>query len=344
METCAKAYKHQAVRAEDHKLQVFDFGGRLFGELMCTFGSGSSAGIYDNVAKVVKDLAIIMAKSDKRMVSQVLDDVVKCGMAGDGSVSRFYLAYREVAEKVGVSLAEESDVDKAFSATPCGKVLGVMYDLRRWVWWLSDDKLVPLILMLVKVRDSEVVENGFMMSLNGKLNHYMWLVPGGLWQRGFLLRLQDSKGGAGMNFMVFDLARLQAAWWVENIRAATVESRIPDMRSMSCMLPINVYTDAAGGAEGKLKNGVGGFCPPNDWFYMPWPRIIREGRSNSLGVKFSHKLCCLEGFGSLVGLVSIPDLARNAEVVIHCDNAGFVGVYLKKHSMPLCLHCGQGYS
>ena len=47
----ASAYKHQAVRAEDHKLQVFQFRGRLFGELVCTFGSVSSAGIFYDLAK-----------------------------------------------------------------------------------------------------------------------------------------------------------------------------------------------------------------------------------------------------------------------------------------------------
>ena len=33
----------------------------------------------------------------------------------------------------------------------------------------------------------------------------------------------------------------------------------------------------------------------------------------------------------LVGLASMPNLARNKEVDIMCDNAGFVGIYQKKH-------------
>ena len=39
------AHKHQAVRGEDHKLQVFEFGWRLFEELMMVFGAVSAAGI-----------------------------------------------------------------------------------------------------------------------------------------------------------------------------------------------------------------------------------------------------------------------------------------------------------
>ena len=68
------------------------------------------------------------------------------------------------------------------------------------------------------------------------------------------------------------------------------------------------------------------------WFYVPWPTIIRENRQNSLGVKFAHKLSCLEGFSSLLGLVMVPDLARNNEIMLPNDNAGFVHVFQKKHS------------
>ena len=101
---------------------------------------------------------------------------------------------------------------------------------------------------------------------------------------------------------------------------------------MGSMEPVNIFTDAAGGDAAKIKNGIGGFIPPHHWVYMPWPELIRDNRMNSLGTKFAHKLCTLEGFAALTSLASIPDIARNREVIIHCDNAGFVAVYRKKHS------------
>ena len=82
----------------------------------------------------------------------------------------------------------------------------------------------------------------------------------------------------------------------------------------------------------KIKNGIGCYTPPKNWCYMPWPNLIRDNRSNSEGVQFAHKLCSLEGFAAVCGLASIPDLARNNEVVIHCDNAAFVAVFKKHHS------------
>ena len=110
---------------------------------------------------------------------------------------------------------------------------------------------------------------------------------------------------------------------------------------MSNMVKVKVYTDAAGGACNKIKNGVGSFCPPSEWCYMPWPELIRDNRKNTLGVRFASKLACLEGFGALLGLVMIPEKARNASVEIFVDNSGFVGVYGVKHH---CLACPYTYT
>ena len=211
-------------------------------------------------------------------------------------------------------------------------MLGISYDLQKWLWWLADDKLVPLLHMLNKLAKSSEVSNSFMLSLTGKINHYMFLVPGGRWQRGFLLPLQDSRLPPIHMWQVSDLARAQAEWWLVNMRAAALATSIQDLRPMESILVKKIYTDAAGGAEGKLKNGVGGYCPPNNWFYMPWPTLIRYNTPSSLGVRFASKLSTLEGFGALIGLVSMADEVRNGAVRLLCDNSGFVYSYESKHS------------
>ena len=88
---------------------------------MVTFGGVASAGIFDDGAKTVLDLASLKSKIDVDMVTQVLDDVVACGTEGDGSVDRFERAYRDIASRVGVSLADGTDPEKAFSATHTGR-------------------------------------------------------------------------------------------------------------------------------------------------------------------------------------------------------------------------------
>ena len=61
---------------------------------MLTFGGSSSAKIYDDTAKLKRDLATISSGIDRRLVNQVLDDVLAVGSAGDGTVNAFYKAYR----------------------------------------------------------------------------------------------------------------------------------------------------------------------------------------------------------------------------------------------------------
>ena len=85
-----------------------------------TFGGVASAGIFDDGAKTVLDLASLKSKIDVDLVTQVLDDVVACGTQGDGSVDRFERSYRDIADRVGVSLAVGTDPEKAFSATHTG--------------------------------------------------------------------------------------------------------------------------------------------------------------------------------------------------------------------------------
>ena len=128
------------------------------------------------------------------------------------------------------------------------------------------------------------------------------------------------------------MVQKQVSWWVTNIRAAQQESKILDPRTHHKMDQVDIFTDAAGGNELKLKNGAGGFSPPEAWYYVPWSPLIRKNRENSEGVRFGSKLCCLEGYAALLGLVMVPDKVKNQEATIYCDNAGFVAVFKKRHS------------
>ena len=91
-----------------------------------------------------------------------------------------------------MSLADKSDKDKAFRVSATGKVFGISYDLDRWTLFLSEDKMGPLLQSLRELEGREEIDNGHMMTLIGRLNHYQWLVPGGPWQWGFLMRMQDA--------------------------------------------------------------------------------------------------------------------------------------------------------
>ena len=73
------AYKHVAVREEDIPLQFIQWGGRYFAELKLVFGTISSPGIYDDLAKVVFWIARMRVSYPARLTQQHLDDTFGCG-------------------------------------------------------------------------------------------------------------------------------------------------------------------------------------------------------------------------------------------------------------------------
>ena len=80
-----KAYKHIAVRPEDHPLKVIQFQGRFFGEVMVTFGFSSSAGMVDDGAKLVKLLAKKRSQTFQSASSWLAPDYFIYNFPYDGS-------------------------------------------------------------------------------------------------------------------------------------------------------------------------------------------------------------------------------------------------------------------
>ena len=71
----ADAYKHVCVHPDDLPLQYFSWLGKAFCELCLVFGSASSAGIFDSLAKIVLFIVIKKADFPQDMVIQHLDDI-----------------------------------------------------------------------------------------------------------------------------------------------------------------------------------------------------------------------------------------------------------------------------
>ena len=141
----AAAYKHICVRLEDTDLQWFSWAGKYFKELCLIFGSASSAGIFDDVAKLVLDLVCRRASFPRGMVCQHLDDVcAACSKEDADKLYRLEKVYRMVAESVGVSLCGTEDPEKAFSPCTRGLVLGVVYDTEEWTWQIPPEKVTRL--------------------------------------------------------------------------------------------------------------------------------------------------------------------------------------------------------
>jgi hypothetical protein len=137
----ASAYKHICVREKDTDLQWFSWGGKFFKELCLIFGGVSSAGLFDDAAKLVLDLVCRRVEFPAHMVCQHLDDVCAAAAAGSQDLQRFDAAFQEIAAAVGVELAPRDDHDKSFAPCTAGVVFGVHYDTVAWTWAIPEEKL-----------------------------------------------------------------------------------------------------------------------------------------------------------------------------------------------------------
>ena len=327
------AYKHQFVRVEDLKLQFMKFLGKYFCELALIFGSVSSPGIYDDLAKVVLALALLASGLPPQLVSQHLDDVVAVGPDNTSAIWDFDRAYRDVCSYVGVSLADRSDPDKSFAPSTEGLVLGVWYDTKDLTWSIRNDKLSRLMFDIREAIDGEVTL-GQMMSINGKILNVVMLVPGGKYRIGYIIMAATCPPAADKAAVVqlSPNCREQLYWWWLMLPVCFGKTPITRPDIILSPLAIMAYTDAAGGTLRKLGHGVGGILGNDIWFYVPWPRWLNAGKVNSDGVKFDRKMTVLEMIGPLAVLVAEPDRVRNKHVEVFVDNQGAVSIFAKGYT------------
>ena len=329
-----QAYKHQFVREEDLKLQFVKFMGKYFCELALVFGASSSPGIYTDLALVPLHIAIKKSGISKDHVGMHLDDVVAVGDSNSDMIWKFDKAYREVAEAVGISLADRKDADKSFAPTTKGQVLGVDYDTEAWTWTIRQDKLIRIMHMIKEALDSDVISIGHMKSLVGKIVYIRFLVPGGKFRMGYLTKAVawgSKKADNSVETRLSAQCKEHLYWWYIMLPIHAKESPIVSPVLELSPLAISAYTDAAGGSW-KFGHGLGGIIPPREWFYVPWPRWLNEGKPNSDGVKFDRKLCVLEMLGPLVALTIKPNMIRNKDMEVFVDNSGAVNIFAKGYS------------
>ena len=153
----SSAYKHQHVRKEDLKLQVMEWGGRLFEETRLMFGTRSSPGIYDDLHKCflysVIELSPGMTRND---VEQHLDDVLGVGPEGEDSpVHGFFRKYKEEAAAVGIKLDKSGNRDKVQPPDTVCVALGVEFDMVAWTWRYKKDKLSRILHTLHNIVQGE---------------------------------------------------------------------------------------------------------------------------------------------------------------------------------------------
>lgn len=324
------AYKHQHVREEDLGLQVVQWGDRLFVDLKLMFGSRSSPGIFDELAKVFLWCCMRLAGMPVYAVEQHIDDVLGIGLPGEESlVWKFHKIYKEEAKKVGIVLDESVNAEKQQNPTETVTALGVYFDTIDWTWGFKPDKLGRILHTLNMVKASVVMSHKEMESITGKLGDVKFLVPGGKYNLLYFLEAVHGVGNERGQVAVSQFLKEQAGWWMTALRAAEMFSPIlhPDIQRPSNAK--EAWTDAAGGTSSHMGAGLGVILPSGAWSYLPWPAWLNNGGANDDGVKFASKLSCLELLGPLAALCVMGDDAMSEVLVVYVDNQGSVDIYRK---------------
>ena len=329
------AYKHVHVCEDDLKLQVVRWGDRYFVDMKLIFGSRSSPGIFDELAKVFLWSCMSLSGMPSSLVEQHIDDVLGVGLPGPNSlIWGFHDTYKREAKKIGIRLDDSGNKEKAQEPGTVVTGLGVVFDTVSWTWGFHVDKIARILRVLQEVAEAVRVPHRDMESITGKLCDVRFLVPGGRYNMlYFMLAVHDSDARMSGQVTVGRLLRVQAGWWVTALKAANVSSPIvhPDYRRPSNAL--EAWSDAAGGSCARVGSGLGVVGPQGAWVYLPWPAWLNMGAKNSQGVRFASKLSCLELLGPLAALCMMGSRLLGKVLVVYVDNQGSVDIFRKGTSL-----------
>ena len=331
------AYKHLKVKSSDLRLQCVEWGGRLFTELALTFGGRSSPGIYHAVSEVILVVAILEAGLRRSMVKKQLDDVV--AIASKAQVDRFYWQYRELCEYIGVRLAPEEDPSKCFPCSENGSILGLEYSLHDWTWTLSKKKAMKILSDCREIIEKGKVPVKTLKSLVGRIEFYKVLIPGGNWERGFLLK--DASSSENLQKLVNCSANTisQTQYWARAISSSLDNpSHIPDPHVYVPMKSVDIYTDAAGVSASDFGLGLGGLMNIDNmtrYVYVQHSKLIRSAQNSCDGEAPGRKLSFLEAAAILATVSAFADRLRGNHITVWTDNIGVVWAFKKEHSRDL---------
>ena len=314
------------------------FLGKIFCEGSLTFGASSSPSIFDRLSEIQRVLACIKSSMRRARTLKQLDDV--CGFSRQQSVvDCFYNAYADVAEEVGIKLADVSDPDKCFSPRQAGTILGLEYDSTTWSWSFSDKKAVKIMTLLKLVIENKYVTIGDLKSLAGRLEFYhMIMGSSGKFERGFIISASNISEVKTDKVKCTSALISQCWWWARAITVALKHSPIPDPYVWEPMVTFGLYPDAAGGGNMKIGRGLGvvleidGVC---HWSFLGHSELIKMNDKTISGDRVGLKMTFLEACAALLGICSMAKLLANKPIVVYCDNIGTVYGYSKGYSRCL---------
>lgn len=326
------AYKLIPVPLHELRIQGFMWLGKFFVENKQIFGSKSAPSNFDQVNNTFVTLATIMSNTNPSQVIRHLDDVIVVGKASDNSCENFTSTFRDLCQDLNVKLQDDCPkLEKAFSNSTKGKLLGIWFDTNNLTWKLPEDKRVKALISVMGALKAEKLSLLELQVLMGNLNNFGLMCPFLKAFRSNLnacLALAQDSGHANLTAA----AKQELGVWFHAIQESAALP-IPSEPTLNPPLSHKSFTSDAAGLPDT-----------NDWVKMPglgvmgldesghimlafqhlWDTNMITQLTDYKGSRFGNKTEFLELVGVLAPLVLIPNSLKKQHVLFRLDNIAAV--------------------
>jgi hypothetical protein len=327
----ADAYKNVPCRLYDLRLQGFSWLSKFFIETKQIFGARTAVANYDILGNTVRALVLTNCDIPGKYVHRHLDDIPVVGPENSNWCQQFTSEFRKFSEDINMKLAPDCPMmEKAFSNSKTGKVLGIIFDTRTLSWRLPVEKNAKCIRKVSEVLNAESVTLEQLQELVGLLNFVALMCPFLYGFRAPLTNLlAEAHSAEGNKVKMSEAAIADLRVWGAFFKDEDKVMPIPPRPTFPTLVKKVFYSDAAGGpgGEGKIGAASVGFNEDEEIFFANrvfWPEKWKGGVFDRKGANFESKTATLELVGLMLPLLLIPEKLQNQHIVFKVDNLSCV--------------------
>jgi len=323
------AFKLIPAAIKDLRLQGFKWLGAYFIETQQIFGAATSVASFDQMAGTILLISIYRSKIPRHLVHRTLDDVACAAPPNTGWCQEFTKNYKEACTNLGINLAEDCpNLDKAFSNSTRGTVLGIQFDSNKLAWRLPTEKMTDILEGIHTAINGGHLDLKQAEKLAGRLNNLGQMCPYlHAFKRPLNKLLADFKEDYNILLPVTTDLTSDLKVWAAAAMAANTWLPIHKELAFPPLGAASFTSDAAGCASEEEWTGVASvsFKDKKAWFVCQgtWPKSVQE-KTDEKGAKFSSKMTTLELIGLFLPLLSIPNELKGCNVVLGVDNVSVV--------------------
>jgi len=336
------AYKTVPAAQQDLRLQGFSWLGKFFIELKKVFGSKEAVSAFDRLNNTLVTLATIESRLPPHLIHRTLDDVPVVTPARSSAGKAFADAYSAICGHIGAALAPPCPhLEKAFSDSTSGTVLGIKFDTISMTWCISRDKRARILQKIHGPLLGHPTSLQDLQKLIGTLNDIGQMCP---FLRGFRqplhLLLVSFHDDPDILLDIPTEVRADLRIWATAINSAASGMPIPRRPTPHLQNAISFASDASGAQFNKCQGrfvtipyqGERGAASINTieddlvWFfaYVQFPRKFLLEKRDSSDHAFGCKSSTLEAVGLLLPFLCCPTILIGREVTLLTDNEALV--------------------